>query len=229
MIAMIQKNNATCIVCSSAFFRKNSRVLCCSQKCGYLLRSMGYAIRKRRNTISCLQCGIEFVKKHRDQIYCGHRCHALQSQLGRFSEENYVYLVKYYADGGINPRYSTDGKGLTCKQCGRHFDAHPHKIRCGKALFCSQACYDEARHNPHRSENEKLRGSPEYRIWRTAVFVRDDYTCQACLRRGGRLHAHHVLLFSEYPELRLDLENGLTLCILCHDKIHHRKGKRHAS
>lgn len=66
--------------------------------------------------------------------------------------------------------------------------------------------------------NEKIRHSLEYRIWRTAVFQRDNYTCKECLQVGGKLNADHIKPFAYYPELRFDINNGRTLCIPCHRK-----------
>ena len=66
--------------------------------------------------------------------------------------------------------------------------------------------------------NLMLRKSVEYRLWRTAVFERDNYTCVSCNVRGGRLDADHIKSFSKYPELRFDLSNGRTLCRECHKK-----------
>jgi len=65
---------------------------------------------------------------------------------------------------------------------------------------------------------EKLRKSSRYTQWRTSVFARDDYVCQACGERGGRLHAHHDLPFSQFPDLRFEVLNGMTLCVPCHKK-----------
>jgi len=64
--------------------------------------------------------------------------------------------------------------------------------------------------------NAKIRSSFEYKAWRTRVFQRDDYTCRICGIRGGKLHADHILPFARYPELRLELDNGRTLCVPCH-------------
>ena len=64
--------------------------------------------------------------------------------------------------------------------------------------------------------NKALRRTPEYKAWRQAVYERDDYICQFCGVRGGKLNADHILPFSKYPELRHELENGRTLCEPCH-------------
>lgn len=66
--------------------------------------------------------------------------------------------------------------------------------------------------------NDQFRHSFEYRQWRTAVFQRDNYTCQSCKQYGGKLQADHELPFSLYPALRLEILNGRTLCIPCHKK-----------
>lgn len=66
------------------------------------------------------------------------------------------------------------------------------------------------------AEAKLIRRSVEYRLWREAVYRRDDYTCQICGERGGRLHPDHIKRFSMFPELRFDVSNGRTLCEDCH-------------
>jgi hypothetical protein len=51
------------------------------------------------------------------------------------------------------------------------------------------------------------------------VFERDNYTCQMCDVRGGILHVDHIQSWSEYPDLRFDINNCRTLCNKCHYKI----------
>ena len=63
---------------------------------------------------------------------------------------------------------------------------------------------------------KKIRKSPEYIVWRKAVFERDNYTCVHCGVVGGNLNADHIKPFSLYPELRFDVSNGRTLCVPCH-------------
>lgn len=54
------------------------------------------------------------------------------------------------------------------------------------------------------------------RIWRTLVFKRDDYTCQQCGERGGKLNADHIIPKWADTALIYTLSNGRTLCYACH-------------
>lgn len=64
--------------------------------------------------------------------------------------------------------------------------------------------------------NMIIRKSWEHRYWSRRVLERDDFTCQICKIRGGVLHANHIKKFSDYPELRFEDSNGITLCKSCH-------------
>lgn len=71
------------------------------------------------------------------------------------------------------------------------------------------------------NQNRLLRNSVQVSIWRTLVFRRDNYTCCTCNARNGNgkkiyLEAHHIKSWSQYPELRFDVNNGITLCKECH-------------
>jgi len=80
--------------------------------------------------------------------------------------------------------------------------------------------------NPDLTEEERQTGRnyPEYREWRTVVYERDNYTCQACGEVGGNLNAHHIDGYAKNPGLRTTLENGATLCKECHKDFHHQYG-----
>jgi hypothetical protein len=77
---------------------------------------------------------------------------------------------------------------------------------------------------------QKIRHSLEYKLWREAVFKRDNYQCIWCSdNRGGNLNADHIKPFASYPELRFAIDNGRTLCVPCHrttDTYGNRMNKR---
>lgn len=64
--------------------------------------------------------------------------------------------------------------------------------------------------------NKAIRNSSEYKLWRKAVFERDNYTCRFCKVRGGELQADHIKPFALFPELRFAIDNGRSLCKPCH-------------
>ncbi len=74
------------------------------------------------------------------------------------------------------------------------------------------------RKKPH--VRPKHNGEWQYTAWRTAVFGRDDFTCQKCKVRGGILHAHHIKAWATHPESRYDISNGITYCVKCHKEEH---------
>jgi 5-methylcytosine-specific restriction endonuclease McrA len=72
-----------------------------------------------------------------------------------------------------------------------------------------------------KARHQDIRRSTEYATWRLAVFTRDKFTCQDCQdQQGGNLEAHHLKPFAEFPALQMDVDNGVTLCMDCHEKRH---------
>lgn len=69
------------------------------------------------------------------------------------------------------------------------------------------------------SLNKLFRRTEQYKNWRSHVFKRDSYTCQSCGQWGGKLQADHELPFSLFPDQRVEILNGRTLCVNCHRKL----------
>lgn len=89
---------------------------------------------------------------------------------------------------------------------------------------CPQ-CYLESNRGPNhpswdhtKTAEERYLGRriPGYWEWRFAVYQRDNFTCQACGATDRRL-------------LRIDLDNGITLCTQCHKEFHKQYGNRNNS
>lgn len=76
---------------------------------------------------------------------------------------------------------------------------------------------------PWEKDKKRQRHIAEYVNWRTQVFERDEYTCAICGQVGGRLNAHHIKPFKDYPQFRFDVNNGITLCEECHKRVHREK------
>jgi len=74
------------------------------------------------------------------------------------------------------------------------------------------------------SEAIKIRTSIEYSLWRNSVFSRDSWTCQKYGIKGGKLTAHHIKNFSQFPELRFAIDNGITLSEKAHKEFHKKYG-----
>lgn len=66
-----------------------------------------------------------------------------------------------------------------------------------------------------RSENDKDRARFR-KQYQQLVFERDNYTCQICDVYGASIQVDHIKRWSEYPDLRFNLDNCRTLCMACH-------------
>lgn len=98
----------------------------------------------------------------------------------------------------------------------KHSPEHIEKVRLGLIkLFDKKGRKTTA--------NSLIRSSTRYKNWRTSVFERDNYTCQVCNKIGVYLNAHHIKKFSDFPELRFEISNGITLCKSCHDESRNKE------
>lgn len=73
----------------------------------------------------------------------------------------------------------------------------------------------------HKTERQQDMQTFAYREWRKSVFERDNYICVECGAKNGDgkrvvLNADHLKPYALFPDLRLDINNGRTLCVPCH-------------
>lgn len=140
-----------------------------------------------------------------------------------------------------------------CDFCGKVFSVEPHRFKSGRGKFCSSKCTKIGMFTPEvrAKMSARRKGKPtgrtgdkchfwkggvtpkskadrmslDLRNWRNAVYERDDFTCQECGQRGGRLNADHIKPFAYFPELRFAIDNGRTLCVDCHRRTDNYGGK----
>lgn len=78
-----------------------------------------------------------------------------------------------------------------------------------------------------RFPSDRNYDDPQYKKWRLDVYKRDHFKCRwpGCQPRGtrGKVHAHHIMKWADYPHLRFNLSNGITLCRKHHDMIKGRE------
>lgn len=58
-----------------------------------------------------------------------------------------------------------------------------------------------------------------YLTWRKLILNRDMNRCQLC-GNDQHLNIHHVTPVRFAPEMILDVNNGVTVCVKCHKSIH---------
>jgi len=125
-------------------------------------------------------------------------------------------------------------KIVSCSVCKKEI-----KITISKTqIFCSRKCYwstiDGKKLNALSkgtlgwrkdinlvAKSEKKHLDTRYRQWMFSVKNRDNWVCRIADNNcNGRLEAHHILNWKDYPELRYEINNGITLC-----QAHHPQGR----
>lgn len=206
-----------CQQCNCEFTSAKKKAKYCSPECQGLAR-------RNRVFVKCKYCGHEFevVKsrtKYCENIFCGNECFSKYLSETRTGENNHNYR-----------RVEVE-----CSGCSTPIKIHEHRLKHHKYHFCSKDCYkanigkfvsgeNNPFWNPDLSDEERINrriNNSAHKEWRKRVFERDNYTCQCCGdNSGGNLNAHHILNYSEYEDLRYDINNGITLCEDCHFEFH---------
>ena len=189
-----------------------------------MVKKLKRAIRK------CLYCLCDFeievwrLKEKRRGKFCGKKCY-----WGYYSGENSPYW-KRSLKGTESPSWK--GGKPDCIDCGKQLSIY-HGERC---TVCNRKFRSGTNHpffhkprlnmrgeqHPNWKGGKRTRhmlsGQIEYKLWREAVFQRDNYTCVWCKTQGTYLQADHIKPWSQYPTLRYAIDNGRTLCAECHTK-----------
>lgn len=86
----------------------------------------------------------------------------------------------------------------------------------GRYLGKNSPCWIEDR---SKLAKRQERNDVAYQDWRKNIWLRDGFKCQILNENcNGRIEAHHILGWSSYPELRYEINNGITLCHAHHPR-----------
>lgn len=108
---------------------------------------------------------------------------------------------------------------VKCDSCGKEYETHYSayfKCKHGDKSFCIHCAQ---RVNKNNTQLKAERRTEEYRNFVKGVLNRDDYTCQCC-KRSEILEVHHLDAFNWCVDKRTDINNGITLCAICHRNFH---------
>lgn len=167
----------------------------------------------------CKECGISvFVQPYRKDTakFCSHSCKASFTMRGReVSNETRVKIGNSNRGkkrtNEVKLLMSTLKKGKLSPNKGKKF---PHLTGENNWRWIS----DRSQLAKYRNGNE-YRNSSAHREWSKQVKNRDGWKCQ--ISNGdcsGRVESHHILGWKDYPELRCQTNNGITLCHAHHPR-----------
>lgn len=137
-----------------------------------------------------------------------------------------------------------------CIDCGVKLSrAATYRNNVCRCFPCSMKHHSNENHHNWKGGVASLRSTVQCFLkhaWIDKIFVRDNFTCALCDKRGGNLEVHHIRPYSKIrddiiklnPDLDLNdfedkkklarlivedhvLEDGITLCINCHYNLHH--------
>lgn len=157
----------------------------------------------------CKQCGVSKPTSSSSRKYCSRRCFEISQR---------TYTVCPKCDKSFWNKKKTTYCSRSCssqstpRKRGYHL-SEEHRRKIGEARSGSKSNFWRGGVTPWQ---KKERRSIDYVNWRKSVFERDNYTCLFCGIRGGTLNADHIKPWIAYPDLRLDIANGRTLCVPCH-------------
>jgi hypothetical protein len=179
-------------------FKTNwSGIKICS-KCNEKFHATAGSQKKCSNCRKCEECGKEIKYSHKR--FCNNSC------AGKWKYKNYSN-IRDIIKQGREEAYKPEARE---KIRQAHIGKPKYNMRGENNPNWSGGTYGTERHT--------LMGRIEYINWRKSVFERDNYTCQICYTRGGKLEADHIIPYIADKSKALDLDNGRTLCKECHRK-----------
>lgn len=186
---------------------------------------------------NCISCGKEYFrnkwgkhiekrKRWESRQFCSHECSnkspiriakCTKNLWGRKPPKT---AFKKGDNMGENHRNWKGGKP-NCKDCGLKLSTYGLKY-CQIHFGLHQRGENHPNWvNGNYKKSDKKWSSSAYVYWSLSVKNRDNWKCKISSENcKGQLESHHILNWVDYPELRYDINNGITLC-----HAHHPRGR----
>ncbi|MCB1712814.1 MAG: HNH endonuclease [Candidatus Riesia sp.] len=185
---------------------------------------------RRKISCECMKCNNIYEVyysnlKNKNKCFCCKNC-----AYGDLSNQKFGKLLvieKHSQDKTRKWQYR-------CKcSCGTEIVVYGIHLISGRTTSCG--CYRKERLSGKNnynwkggvtSENERRRKLEKH--VKKLSKERDNYTCQKCDKKGGKLESHHIFDFDHYPELQNNIYNFITLCRKCHQRSKKNKHSFHS-
>ena len=141
----------------------------------------------------------------------------------QFEKEGYTLLTKEY----VNNAQKLDYICSTGHTGNIRWDSWKAGARCRQCYLENNRGKNHPNWNPNLTNEDRIydRHIFGYVEWKQAIKKKDNFTCQVCGdNKGGNLVSHHLEAYSNNPDLRIALGNGVCLCEKCHKDFHHQYG-----
>ena len=136
------------------------------------------------------------------------------------------------------------GYFAVCEHCGEIVQKPLCRMTRNKRIFCNKKCayayrignipwnkgtkgvmpipwnkgMRTAKH-PKDKDYQEYRLCSEYLDWRKKCLKRDLHLCQLCGTKK-KVEVHHIKSYKDFPEERINIDNGIALCRSCHMWVH---------
>lgn len=176
---------------------------------------------------------------------CGKRCSQIKAQ---YNQAKHHFCNHKCMGEWRNKQPSKAKVQYICKECGIEFERF-RSVGTGDfcSNSCKSSYWGKRNSSFYIDGRTPLRflikNSSKYDNWRLFIMDRDNYTCQECGKTNCKLHVHHRVGFSELFDSFMknnsdeknkdkllenamkykpfwNVNNGKTLCIVCHKEKH---------
>lgn len=204
-------------------FDEVEKAFICKCSCGLVMKVKKALLntKNKRHIKGCTSCSQKRKIKDLVGFIFGDNCEVLSFSKTYNRKSYWVCLC-----GRCNQKFETTKGSITRKNNIKTC------LKCSRELVAKQNKYNKINFHVEESDNEiskysnqQLRTSFKYKNLVKKSFIRDEFKCYCCSKRGGILNIHHLNGFNWCKSQRFDIANVVTLCKYCHNLFHEKFGR----